>query len=123
MAEEKKSTIKKTRTKAVSAQDATGATSTAAAASAKPSASKPAVSAVSRSRATREPVVAKKTPSRRRSAQSALGTVAAEERYRMIQDAAYYRAEKRGFAPGHDLEDWAEAEREVDALLAARHAG
>jgi hypothetical protein len=28
---------------------------------------------------------------------------------------AYFKAEKRGFAPGHELEDWREAEEEVDA--------
>ncbi|QVL49677.1 MAG: DUF2934 domain-containing protein [Thiocapsa sp.] len=36
----------------------------------------------------------------------------------MIHEAAYYRAEKRRFAPGHEVEDWAEAEREIDELLA-----
>ena len=37
-------------------------------------------------------------------------TESAEERYRMIEEAAYYRAEKRNFAPGHATEDWAAAE-------------
>lgn len=31
----------------------------------------------------------------------------------MIREAAYYLAEKRGFAPGHELEDWLEAEKQV----------
>jgi len=35
----------------------------------------------------------------------------------MIAAAAYYRAERRGFAPGCDLEDWLAAEAEVDSLL------
>ena len=26
---------------------------------------------------------------------------------------AYYRAEKRGFEPGHELDDWREAELEI----------
>ncbi len=39
--------------------------------------------------------------------------VGAEERERMITMAAYYRAERRGFAPGHELEDWCEAEAEI----------
>jgi hypothetical protein len=30
----------------------------------------------------------------------------------MIAEAAYYRAEKRGFQPGNDFLDWLEAERE-----------
>jgi len=32
---------------------------------------------------------------------------------RAISEAAYYRAEARGFASGHELEDWVEAERQV----------
>lgn len=39
----------------------------------------------------------------------------AAERHRRICDLAYRRAEQRGFAPGGDVEDWLEAEREVDA--------
>ncbi len=34
----------------------------------------------------------------------------------LIATAAYYRAEKRAFAPGHETEDWLAAEREVDAF-------
>lgn len=32
--------------------------------------------------------------------------------------AAYYRAEKRGFQPGYEEEDWLAAEREIKASLA-----
>jgi hypothetical protein len=39
-----------------------------------------------------------------------------------IAERAYYRAEKRGFVPGHELEDWLAAERELAALGAARDA-
>lgn len=38
-----------------------------------------------------------------------------QERHRQIQEVAYYKAEKRGFEPGHELEDWLAAEAEVDA--------
>ncbi|MGH8137340.1 MAG: DUF2934 domain-containing protein [Steroidobacteraceae bacterium] len=41
----------------------------------------------------------------------------------MIAEAAYLRAERRSFAPGHEEEDWVAAEAEVDALLKARHGG
>lgn len=34
----------------------------------------------------------------------------AEELRPMIEEAAYHLAEKRGFIPGHELEDWQEAE-------------
>lgn len=41
-----------------------------------------------------------------------------DERIAMIAENAYYRAERRGFIPGYDFEDWLAAEREIDALLA-----
>jgi hypothetical protein len=43
--------------------------------------------------------------------------VTAEERWKMIATAAYLKAEKRGFASGHELDDWTEAENEIDKLL------
>jgi hypothetical protein len=36
-----------------------------------------------------------------------------DEVQRRIAVAAYYRAEQRGFEPGHELEDWIAAEKEV----------
>jgi hypothetical protein len=39
------------------------------------------------------------------------------ERLRMIEMAAYFRAERRGFAPGHEFEDWVAAEAEIAALV------
>lgn len=35
----------------------------------------------------------------------------------MIAEAAYLRAEKRGFAGGDPVEDWLTAEREIDKVL------
>ena len=35
------------------------------------------------------------------------------ERHELISQLAYYKAQQRGFAPGHDWEDWFAAEREV----------
>jgi hypothetical protein len=40
-----------------------------------------------------------------------------ENRNACIAEAAYFIAKNRGFAPGHELDDWLEAEREVDARL------
>jgi Protein of unknown function (DUF2934) len=40
-----------------------------------------------------------------------------EARRALIAEAAYLRAERRGFAPGHETEDWLAAEAEVDSLL------
>jgi hypothetical protein len=43
--------------------------------------------------------------------------VDSEVRRLMIAEAAYYCAEQRGFEPGHDLEDWLEAEARIDLLI------
>ncbi len=37
----------------------------------------------------------------------------------LVREAAYFRAERRGFIPGGELEDWFAAEREVDQALVA----
>lgn len=39
------------------------------------------------------------------------------QREQMIAVAAYYHAEKRGFAPNDEMADWFESEREIDSLL------
>ena len=40
-----------------------------------------------------------------------------EERSRMVAEAAYFRAERRGFAPGGELDDWIRAEAEIDRMI------
>jgi len=40
-----------------------------------------------------------------------------EDRRASIAEAAYFRSQHRGFAPGHELEDWLAAEEEVDQRL------
>ena len=49
--------------------------------------------------------------------------VPAETRRAMIAEAAYLRAERRGFVAGREEEDWLAAEEEVDALLSAGQGG
>jgi hypothetical protein len=44
-------------------------------------------------------------------------TIGAQEREMLVARAAYFRAEKRGFAPGRELQDWVEAETEVLRLI------
>jgi len=43
-----------------------------------------------------------------------------EEVYRLIQESAYFKAKARGFAPGHEVQDWIEAEQEVRRRLEGR---
>jgi hypothetical protein len=63
----------------------------------------------------------KRAPRKTAAAVSAATTfgqfVGPEQRAALIAEAAFFRAEKRGFAPGHEVEDWLAAESEVDAKL------
>ncbi len=51
------------------------------------------------------------------------GALTPEQRHRMIAEAAYYRAQQRGFDGGDTLRDWLDAEAEIDQVLpqAASH--
>ncbi len=48
-------------------------------------------------------------------------SISREERWRMIATTAYLKAEARNFSPGHEMEDWLAAEREVDALIGGKN--
>jgi hypothetical protein len=66
---------------------------------------------------------ARRAPRKRAAAEPAERTtgypsfVDPQQRAGLIAQAAYFRAQKRGFAPGHEMEDWLAAEAEVDADL------
>jgi Protein of unknown function (DUF2934) len=76
-------------------------------------------------RAARKPLVtAAAVPAKKAKAASAPAHFAGPgQRAALIAKAAYYRAEKRGFAPGHETADWLAAEAEVDAKLLRGAAG
>jgi hypothetical protein len=38
-------------------------------------------------------------------------------REQWIAEAAYFRAERRGFAPGNEISDWLDAEADVERML------
>ena len=64
----------------------------------------------------------KKRSSRKRAAQPSSETpyssfIDPQQRAMLIAKAAYYRALRRGFAPGHETQDWLAAEAEVDTEL------
>ena len=46
-------------------------------------------------------------------------SITADQRLRMIAEAAYFRAERRGFRSGDPTMDWIQAEAEIDYLLKA----
>ena len=52
-------------------------------------------------------------------AESMAESMAAVDRRLMIEREAYLRAERRGFEPGHELEDWLAAEHSVGSVASA----
>ncbi len=67
--------------------------------------------------ATKKRTIARQRKGRTRAAEQQGAAVAPEVRLAMIAEAAYYRAQARGFAPGGELHDWLAAEKEIDARL------
>lgn len=59
-------------------------------------------------------------PTLKPAASRTTASVSPEERQRMIRDAAYYRAERRGFMGGDPHQDWVDAEYEIDQMLMKR---
>jgi Protein of unknown function (DUF2934) len=57
------------------------------------------------------------TPRTARTESSARANVSPDELRKLISEAAYYRAKQRGFEPGHEVEDWVQAEAEVIGRL------
>ena len=44
-----------------------------------------------------------------------------DDREERVRVAAYFRAERRGFVPGYEIEDWLAAEAEVSAVTPSPH--
>jgi len=67
--------------------------------------------------------MAKEKSSRRSNSRASTGhdspgqNVSPDERRRLIEQAAYFRAQQRGFNGGDPLEDWLVAEREINRML------
>ena len=62
--------------------------------------------------------VQKKSAVKSRAAQTVLEKIDPRERYEMVAKMAYFRAERRGFEPGWETQDWYESEKMVDEMLA-----
>ncbi|BBP05289.1 hypothetical protein TPL01_14650 [Sulfuriferula plumbiphila] len=100
------SAVAETKPKAKTAQPAAGKAAAQSAVAAKPKVAKPKVAAPGANE-----------PAAKRSVKLSNPAVSAEQRYRMIAEAAYYIAERRNFAPGDAAADWAQAEVQIVALL------
>lgn len=88
------------------------------AATAKPA---PAIAAAKPAKAAAPKVAAAKPKAAKPAANSSTGrpAVAPDQRRFYIEVAAYYIAERRGFHGGSELADWAQAEKEIEQLLAS----
>jgi hypothetical protein len=72
-------------------------------------------------RPSRRPSGARKTTPKSESPRSeddGPATLSGDELNAMIARAAYLRAKERGFAPGHEVEDWLAAEAEIRTMVA-----
>ena len=107
MAADKKPAAKKAPTKIA-----------AKAAPAKAASAKPKTAAEAAPKIKADKPTAKTAPAKGKAGKSNGATpITPEQRYRMICDAAYFRAERRGFIGGNSAEDWTAAEVEIDGLL------
>lgn len=88
----------------------------AAAKPVKAAAAKPAVAAAKP--AAKKPAAVKKPAAAKKPAPKAVKTtvLSDEQRYRMVAEAAYYRAEKNQFK-SDPLRDWIDAENDISKLL------
>jgi hypothetical protein len=101
-------------------KEVTKAEPLAAADTAKPKAEAKKAAAKPAAAAPKKAPAATKAPAKPRGgARAKKPAVSPEERYRMVQDAAYYIAEKHGFT-GDNHAFWLQAEQEIDAKLAAK---
>lgn len=87
----------------------------------KPAVKKAAASGKSQKTAVKKPAAKKASPPKKAAAAPgrAMRPFTAEERWRMIAEAAYLIAEKRGFVGGDPAEDWYAAEAQINTLFPA----
>lgn len=124
MATSPKSDTKKTTAKTVASKPKTATKTPVAKAAAKtekpaaPAAKKTATTPAKKTSAPKatKPAATAKSPAKKNTVKK---TVSPEDRYHMIQTAAYFRAEQRGFAGGYEMEDWIAGEAQIDAMINA----
>ncbi|MEJ2630518.1 MAG: DUF2934 domain-containing protein [Acidihalobacter sp.] len=105
-------TTEPTKPRRRTATTKTAASSKTAKPAAKKAAAKPAAKTASKTATT-----AKSGTKTTRSRKKAASPVTAEQRYRMIAEAAYLIAESHGFDSGRTLDDWLQAEAQIDRQL------
>ena len=112
-------TIPGTATKKATPASAEKAAATPKAAVKKPAAAKTAAAkpAAAKTAAKKSTAAAKKPATKRASGPKPVFTP--EQRYLMVAEAAYYRSERQGFM-GDPVQNWVEAEAEIEALFSGK---
>ncbi|MFA6904138.1 MAG: DUF2934 domain-containing protein [Gallionellaceae bacterium] len=118
------SEVKKPATKKVAAGTLVTAKTAAVTTAKKPAAKTPAKKPVVKKEVLPKPAAEEGKPARKPAVKKSAPkqnavAVSPEQRYQMISIAAYFKAERRGFAGGYEMQDWISAEAEVDAMLTA----
>ncbi len=67
------------------------------------------------------PTAVKKAAAPKKTAPAPKPAITAEQRNNYVEVAAFYIAERRGFAAANPADDWAAAEAEIDRLIASGH--
>jgi hypothetical protein len=80
---------------------------------------KVATSPVTKKAATKKKVVSKKKTAAKKAPE--VTYITNEERYRMVQEAAYHLSEKQNFEPGNDMDNWLLAEMEIETLMKTKN--
>ncbi|MGI9341842.1 MAG: DUF2934 domain-containing protein [Gammaproteobacteria bacterium] len=75
---------------------------------------KTATTAAKKRAATKKAAPRKTAPRKITVAKTRLTATTPEARHQLIAQSAFFKAERRGFEGGDPIEDWLEAEREVD---------
>ena len=77
--------------------------------------------ATTKKKTTTQKTVAAKTPTKVNVAKTVISKgISPQEKWQLIAQAAYLKAEKRGFIPGFENQDWLEAEAEVERRLSRK---
>ena len=71
--------------------------------------------------ASKKPAAAKKATAPKKAAPAAKPAITSEQRNNYVEVAAFYIAERRGFASANPADDWIAAEAEIDRLIATGH--
>jgi hypothetical protein len=85
--------------------------------------SAPSLEATESAKALSRSATSRVKPAAKANSDPGVKPVTEESRRAMIAQAAYFHAERRGFAPGNETQDWLRAEAEIDALLRAAKPG